>query len=107
MGWLVVVIIAAVVVPMAVPMYCAGVISKPPYRGCRKVVVGLFGRCYYHRFQPRRRFIQLLGGQKLLLRRVCDKCGRPRVFGRHQESGRPFLGCAGYPACTRSIELAR
>jgi hypothetical protein len=105
--WLIVVVVAAVVIPVAAPMQCAGVIAKSPYRGCYKIVPGLFGRCRYHGFQPRRRVIRLLGGQKLLMRRACDKCGQPRVYGRHPDSGRPFLGCAGHPACTRSIELAR
>lgn len=105
--WLIVVGVAVVVVPMVAPMQCAGVIAKSPYRGCYKIVPGLFGRCRHHGFQPRRRVIRLLGGQKLLMRRACDRCGRPRVYGRHQDSGRPFLGCAGHPACMRSIELAR
>jgi hypothetical protein len=88
-------------------MHCQAVIARPPFRGCRKIVMGVFGRCYNHGFQPGRRVIRLLGGPKLPLRRVCDKCGQPRVFGRHQESGRPFLGCTGYPACMRAIQLSR
>jgi hypothetical protein len=106
MGFLIAVAVAAGIF-LVTPMHCQGVIAKPPFRGCRKIVVGLFGRCHYHGFQPGRRVILLLGGPRLPLRRVCDKCGQPRVFGRHQDSGRPFLGCAGFPACTRSIQLSR
>lgn len=106
MAFLIVVVVVAGI-PLVIPMHCQAVIAKPPFRGCRKIVMGVFGRCYNHGFQPGRRVIRLLGGPKLPLRRVCDKCGQPRVFGRHQDSGRPFLGCAGYPACIRAIQLSR
>lgn len=93
--------------PLAVPMQCQGVTSKAPYRGCRKGVFGLLGQCRHHGRQARRRLIWLLGGSQLLQRQVCDKCGEPRVFGRLQDSGKPFLGCSRYPACKSPRLLTR
>jgi ssDNA-binding Zn-finger/Zn-ribbon topoisomerase 1 len=46
--------------------------------------------------------ISVLGGQALIRRRTCDKCGRPRIFARHLVSGRPFLGCSDFPVCKNS-----
>jgi hypothetical protein len=97
---------AVVVVSMVMPMHCQGVISRPPYRGCHKMVVGLLGYCRNHGFQPGRRVVRLAGGPKLPLRRVCHNCGQPRVFGRLQDTGKPFLGCTGYPACKSPRFLA-
>jgi ssDNA-binding Zn-finger/Zn-ribbon topoisomerase 1 len=50
--------------------------------------------------------ICLFGGERLGRRRVCDKCGQPRVFGRLQDTGKPFLGCVRYPNCKNAKLLA-
>lgn len=78
---------------------CQGVKSQPPHGACAKPVRGLFGRCLHHGRQPRRRVVALLGGPELLRRRTCDRCGRPRVFGRRSSDGTPFLGCSEFPRC--------
>lgn len=101
---LVAVIVGAVLVLAVVagtPMHCQGQTSKPPFRGCKIIVYGIFGRCRIHRLQPRRRMIAVLGGQKLLLRRVCISCGLPSVFCRARDTGKPFLGCSGFPSCKK------
>jgi hypothetical protein len=95
-----------VFVVTATPMHCQGPIARPPFRGCRHVVYGLFGRCRNHGVQPARRVMAILGGQQLLLRRVCLGCGLPSVFCRAGDTGRPFLGCSGFPACRKQRWLA-
>ena len=90
-----------VLLAVAVPMRCQGPIARPPYRGCRKTVYGLVGRCRYHGFQPGRRLMAAAGGGRLLLRRTCGGCGQPAVFARMSATGKPFLGCSDYPACKK------
>jgi hypothetical protein len=90
-----------VVLAVGVPMRCQGPISRPPYRGCRKTVYGLLGRCRHHGFQPGRRLMAAAGGGRLLLRRTCGGCGQPAVFARMSVTGKPFLGCSEHPACTK------
>jgi hypothetical protein len=51
------VLAALVLLAVVVPMRCQGPIARPPYRGCRKTVYGLLGRCRYHGFQPGRRLM--------------------------------------------------
>lgn len=86
---------------VGVPMRCQGPIARPPFRGCRKTVYGFLGRCRNHGFQPSRRLMAALGGSRLPLRRTCAGCGQPTVFCRIQDTGKPFLGCSGYPACKK------
>ncbi len=81
------------------PRLCCAPISKPPFRGCRRRVIGLFGFCRDHGSRPGIRLIRMLGGQRLLSRRVCDRCGQSRVFQRMQQDGTPYLGCVGVPTC--------
>jgi hypothetical protein len=88
------------IVAGGVPMRCQGPTARSPHRGCRKVVYGLLGHCRYHGFQPGRRLIAAAGGARLLLRRTCGGCGQPTVFARISATGKPFLGCSEYPACT-------
>jgi hypothetical protein len=90
-----------VLLAVAVPMRCQGPIARPPYRGCRKTVYGLLGRCRHHGFQPARRLMAAAGGGQLLLRRTCRSCGQPAVFARMSATGKPFLGCREYPACKK------
>jgi len=90
---------ALVVTALFAPMFCCAPISKPPFRGCRRHVAGLFGRCRNHGRRPGLRVIRLLGGERLLSRRVCDRCGQSRVFLRMRDTGTPYLGCVGYPTC--------
>jgi hypothetical protein len=91
---------------LLLPMRCHGPISKPPFRGCRTPVIGLLGRCRHHGRRPDVRLVCLLGGERLASRRVCDRCGRARVFGRLRDTGRPFLGCSQYPSCKNARLLA-
>jgi ssDNA-binding Zn-finger/Zn-ribbon topoisomerase 1 len=98
--------LVAVVTPFAVKISCHAPISQRPFRGCRRKVVGLLGRCGTHGRRPGQRLMVLLGGRELAARRICDQCGRRRVFGRRQRDGSPFLGCSGYPACARMRPLA-
>lgn len=95
-----------VVVLTVFPMPCRSPISTPPFRGCRRRVVGLVGRCRNHGRRPGVRVICLFGGEQLGRRRVCDKCGQPQVFGRLQDTGKPFLGCVRYPNCKNAKLLA-
>jgi hypothetical protein len=95
------VLAALVLLAVVVPMRCQGPIARPPYRGCRKTVYGLLGRCRYHGFQPGRRLMAAAGGGRLLLRRTCGGCGQPTVFARMSDTGKPFLGCSEYPACKK------
>jgi len=88
------------IVAGGVPMRCQGPTARSPHRGCRKVVYGLLGHCRYHGFQPGRRLIAAAGGARLLLRRTCGGCGQPTVFSRISATGKPFIGCSEYPACT-------
>jgi hypothetical protein len=81
------------------PMRCQGAIARPPFRGCRIRVYGFLGHCRNHGFQPQRRMMSALGGQRLAARRTCSSCGRPAVFCRRRDTGRPFLGCTGFPEC--------
>jgi hypothetical protein len=100
---------AAVMVVLVVtgtPMPCRGQTSKAPFRGCKNYVYGLFGRCRHHGMQPGRRVIAVLGGHRLLLRRVCAGCGLPTEFCRAGSNGWPFLGCSGFPSCTKRRSLA-
>jgi len=90
---------AVVLAIVFVPVSCSAPISRPPFRGCRRPVMGLFGFCRTHRSRPGVRLIRLLGGSHLLARRVCDKCGQSRVFLRMQGDGVPYLGCVGFPNC--------
>jgi hypothetical protein len=90
-----------ILLAVVVPMRCQGPIARPPYRGCRKTVYGLLGRCRYHGFQPGRRLMAAAGGGRLLLRRTCGGCGQPAVFVRMSDTGKPFLGCTEYPACKK------
>ena len=48
----------------------------------------------------------MLGGERLARRRVCDRCGQTRVFGRLLTTGKLFLGCIRYPNCTNPKTLA-
>jgi len=93
--------LAVVIVLLAfgVPMRCQGPIARPPFRGCRRRVGGFLGYCRAHGFQPGRRLMSVLGGQRLPQRRTCRACGRPTVFCRMQDTGKPFLGCTGFPDC--------
>jgi hypothetical protein len=97
-----VVVLAAAVIPMP----CQAPISRPPYRGCRHRVYGLFGRCRSHGQRPGFRLIATLGGQRLSARRICSACGRPAGFARARATGKPFLGCTGFPECRRHRWLA-
>jgi hypothetical protein len=102
-------IIAAVVIVFLVagtPMWCQAPIGRPPFRGCRRRVPGFFGRCRDHGVRPGRRLVAVLGGQQLPLRRICAGCGRPAVFCRARDTGRPFLGCSGFPDCKKRRWLA-
>jgi hypothetical protein len=83
------------------PVRCQGPIAKPPFRGCRKSVYGFVGHCRYHGRRPGLRIMAVLGGRHLPARRICDKCGRSTTFCRAMDSGKPFLGCAGFPECKR------
>jgi hypothetical protein len=93
--------LAVVIVLLAfgVPMRCQGSIARPPFRGCRKRVGGFLGYCRVHGFQPSRRLMSVFGGQQLTQRTTCAACGRPTVFCRMQVTGKPFLGCTGFPGC--------
>lgn len=93
--------VLAVAVVAGTPMHCQAPTAKPPFRGCKHMVYRFFGRCRNHGLQPRRRLIAVLGGQQLLLRRVCIRCGLPSVFCRAGDTGRPFLGCSGFPSCRK------
>ena len=99
--------VIVVLLPLVSPVRCQGVIARPPFRGCRKVVVGLLGPCHNHGLQPGRRLVALFGGSALLQRRGCHSCGSPAVFARLADSGRPFLGCSRYPACKNPVLLTR
>jgi hypothetical protein len=90
----------------ATPMRCQGPIAKRPFRGCRKRVCGFMGHCRYHGFQPGRRIMAVFGGESLLRRRICSKCGSATVFGRVLGTGKPFIGCSGYPTCKNPCWLA-
>jgi hypothetical protein len=81
------------------PTSCHAPTKKPPFRGCAISVNGLLGRCRVHGRRAGYRMVVWLGGAKLAGRRICDKCGQRRVFGRLQDTGRAYLGCAGYPTC--------
>lgn len=81
------------------PMRCQGAIARPPFRGCCIRVYGFLGHCRNHGFQPQRRMMSALGGQRLAARRTCSSCGRPAVFCRRRDTGRPFLGWSGFPEC--------
>jgi hypothetical protein len=98
-------VVAAALVLNVVPVRCAHPISQPPFRGCRVFVHGLLGRCRHHGRHPGTRVITVLGGPALGQRRTCSKCGRPSVFGRFPDTGRPFLGCAGHPTCKNPRQL--
>jgi hypothetical protein len=91
--------IAFMLAMFTVPMRCHSPISKPPIRGCRGRVYGLVGHCRHHGRRPVLRLMAALGGPHLPERRVCSICGRPTLFCRIQKSGKPFLGCSGYPNC--------
>ncbi len=93
------VVLAAVVLVVVLPVQCSHPISKAPFRGCSVWVTGFFGRCRYHGRGPENRVIARFGGQALISRRTCDRCGRPRVFNRFQDTGRAYLGCSRYPSC--------
>jgi hypothetical protein len=83
-----------------VRMRCRGTTGPATrYRPCRVPVRWFLGPCQHHGRGGRRRVLATFGGTALLDRRTCDKCGRPRVFGRIQDSGAPFLGCARFPNC--------
>jgi hypothetical protein len=101
-------VVLAVMIVFAVaatPMRCQGITSRRPFRGCKNRVYGFFGRCRHHGLQPGRRVMAALGGQRLLLRRVCPGCGQPSVFCRAGQTGKPFLGCSMFPSCRSRIEL--
>jgi hypothetical protein len=95
--WLVAAVIILVIFLM--PVRCSHPISKSPFRGCRRWVTGIFGRCRDHGRGPQNRVIARFGGQALIRRRTCDRCGRPREFVRFSDTGRSYLGCSGWPAC--------
>ena len=89
------------------PRLCCAPISKPPFRGCRRRVIGLFGFCLDHGSRPGARLIRMLGGQRLLSRRVCDRCGQSRVFQRMHQDGAPYLGCVGFPTCKGPAKMLK
>lgn len=93
--------VAVVALLAGVPMRCQGPIARSPFRGCRNTVYGFLGHCRHHGFQPGRRLMAVAGGSRLLQRRTCPRCGEPRAFVRLRTTGKPFLGCSGYPACER------
>jgi hypothetical protein len=97
--------VAAVLVAFLVPVRCAAPIGKPPFRGCRLRVSGMFGKCRHHGRRPDLRVMATFGGQGLIRRRTCDRCGQPRVFVRRRDNGRSFLGCTGFPVCQNSRYL--
>jgi hypothetical protein len=80
------------------PMRCSAPIGTAPFRPCRRPLKWLFGSCQHHGSRPGLRLVRRLGGSRLLTRRVCDKCGRSRVFLRMPD-GAPYLGCVGFPNC--------
>lgn len=84
---------------VAAPVSCCAPTARKPIRGCQRRVSGLFGRCPYHGRHPHARMIRILGGKRLLRRRVCDRCGQPREFLRMKDTGAPYLGCIAYPTC--------
>jgi hypothetical protein len=90
-----------ILLTVGLPMRCHAPIARRPFRGCRKTVYGVLGRCRYHGFQPGRRMMAAAGGSRLLLRRTCGGCGQPTVFVRMSATGKPFLGCSEYPACKK------
>jgi hypothetical protein len=104
---LITVCVVVVLLPLMSPVRCQGAIARPPFRGCRRVVVGLLGPCYNHGLQPGRRLVGLLGGSALLQRRVCHACGSPAVFARLADSGKPLLGCSRFPTCKNPVFLTR
>jgi hypothetical protein len=103
--WLVALAVVVVVVMFVVPVPCAAPTSKAPFRGCREHPHGLLGRCRHHGRRPGLRVIAIFGGDDLLQRRTCDKCGQSRVFLRFEDSGRPYLGCSGFPRCKNPRSL--
>jgi ribosomal protein S27AE len=93
------IVIAVLVLAFGVPVRCSHPTSKPPFRGCKVHVAGFLGKCRHHGRAPGARVMATLGGQELMRRRTCDRCGQPRVFARHNDTGRAYLGCTGFPVC--------
>lgn len=98
-------VVAVIVLAVGLPIRCHTPIAKPPYRGCLRRVAGLLGKCHTHGSRPMHRLIAVLGGRHLAERRICKKCGRSAVFCRARDTGRPFLGCIGYPNCRTPRQL--
>jgi hypothetical protein len=96
---LVLALIVLLLLSFAVPMRCEHPIGRTPFRGCRRTVYGFHGTCGSHGRRAQARYLVALGGRKLMHRRVCANCGRAKVFIRFQNSGKPYLGCTGYPNC--------
>jgi hypothetical protein len=88
-----------------VPMRCSRPVSKPPHPGCRATVYGILGRCHHHGHPAGFRVMAVLGGQRLISRRYCDRCGQCRTYERFADSGRSYLGCAGFPDCKGPVVL--
>jgi hypothetical protein len=103
--WVVALAVVVVVVMFVVPVRCAAPTSKAPFPGCKYHPHGLLGRCRHHGRRPGLRVIAIFGGDGLLRRRTCDKCGQARVFLRFEDSGRPYLGCSGFPRCKNPRSL--
>ena len=89
----VVVLVAAMLVALRVP--CQQVVtSQKVFRGCTIRVYGLIGRCRSHGRHPVVRLIGVLGGTRLVNRRICPDCGQRIVFARQLETGSANLECA-------------
>lgn len=88
-------------------MRCRAPIGRKPYRPCRRVVRGLLGGCSAHGRRPIDRLLGMIGGDALLIRRVCDQCGNRRAFVRGVKDGSPYLGCTSFPSCRNTRSLLR
>ncbi|GAB3267117.1 hypothetical protein GCM10027456_51750 [Kineosporia babensis] len=82
-----------------VPLQCNHPKGPAPFRGCWFWVYGFAGSCQHHGRPVGSRIMGLLGGKSLIARRQCDRCGYPRVYARHRDSGRSYLGCMHHPNC--------
>jgi ribosomal protein S27AE len=101
------IVIAVVTLAIGLPVRCNHPTSKPPFRGCKWHVYGFLGKCPHHGRVPGVRLMASFGGRELMRRRTCDRCGQPRVFARHNDTGRAYLGCTRYPVCKNSRLLGQ